>query len=246
MDASERQISLINENLAKLSLRMDDSDRRVEKLEARLQVLERQVAEKSEQNSHELIRSVENLKMELNDRDQDILLNDIEISSVPELKGENLPHIVMTLANKLGVSLAAQDVMNVSRLGPSLETAAALSGSEVEPRRPRLILVRLARKAVRDELLQAARVRRGITTADTGLPTRRFYVNERLTKLNRHLFRRTREATKQHNWRFAWTREGKIFVRQHHEPNSPRIRIRTDKDLIRVFGPEAVGSEKLA
>lgn len=111
---------------------------------------------------------------------------------------------------------------------------------------PRPIVVRLTRRALRDELLRAARVRRGATTEGTGLPgiPRRFFINERLTKANRHLFRRTRELAEKHKWRYAWTKDGRIFVRQYQGADSSRHRIKNDQDLIRVFGPAAVGSSE--
>ncbi|CAG9782258.1 unnamed protein product [Diatraea saccharalis] len=185
--------------------------------------------------------SVESLKVELNDRDQDLLLNDVEISCIQEQRGEGLLHVVTVLAGKLGVNLAAQDVVCATRVGRAPESGEA---EKSLTSRPRPIVVRLARRVVRDELLQAARVRRGATTDGTGLPgtPRRFYVNERLTKVNRHLFRRMRELCGRLNWRYVWTKDGRIFVRQFQGREAPRLRIRVESDLVRVFGREAVSA----
>ncbi|CAB3220562.1 unnamed protein product [Arctia plantaginis] len=53
----------------------------------------------------------------------------------------------------------------------------------------------LTSKAV-TELLQSARVRRGATTAGLGIdaPSQRFYLNERLTISNKHVFYPARQA----------------------------------------------------
>lgn len=56
------------------------------------------------------------LKLELNDRDQEHLDNDVEIACVPETKGEGLPHIIMTLSTKLGLNLTVQDFVSATRV----------------------------------------------------------------------------------------------------------------------------------
>lgn len=96
----------------------------------------------------------------------------------------------------------------------------------------------MARRALRDDLLRAARVRRGATTADMSLPgpARRFYVNERLTKTNRQLFNKTRAAAKNCKWKFVWTRDGRIYARKTEGQSG--VRIRTDLDITRIFGSD--------
>ncbi|KAL4716427.1 hypothetical protein ACJJTC_015855 [Scirpophaga incertulas] len=207
---------------------------RVEKLESRTEVSAQSHC------AHDTLKdTIESLKIELNERDQELLLNDVEFTCIPEQKGEGLQHIVITLASKIGVTLGPEDVVCATRVGRPPE--AGLSGAAA---RPRPIVVRLVRRALRDDLLRAARVRRTVTTDGVGLPGApgRFYVNERLTRANRALFRQAREAGRRHGWRFIWTRDGRIFARQHPGPDASRHRLRTQSDLDRIFGPSAVGS----
>ncbi|KAL4702898.1 hypothetical protein ACJJTC_016342 [Scirpophaga incertulas] len=125
----------------------------------------------------------------------ELLQNDVEITGVEEQKSEGLSHVVFTLANKLGEKLEQQDVVSAVRIG-RMESGGETAG------RPRPIVVRLVRRVVRDDLLRAARVRRGATTEGTGVPgaPRRFCINERLTRSNRLLFRRAREAGNRLKW----------------------------------------------
>ncbi|KAL4702234.1 hypothetical protein ACJJTC_010834 [Scirpophaga incertulas] len=152
---------------------------------------------------------------------------------------DTLKNVHKTLANKLSVKLDQQDIVSALRVGSVVRAE-----SDVNSSRPRPIVVRLVRRAKRDELLKAARVRRGATTEGIGLQgsPRRFYLNERLTKINRFLFRQARQAKERLNWRYVWTRDGKIFARQHSMPDSPLYRLHTNDDLVRVFGQEAFGS----
>lgn len=243
------RMGALNDTMIKLSSRMDSFEERVSGLEERMQSLEERaetgcgVGNTGADGS--LLAIVEQLKAQLNDRDRDALLNDVEIACVPENKGENLTHVVTTLASKIGVTLPERDVVSVVRVGRAPEAGA---GGGTAGARPRPIVVRLARRAVRDGLLREARVRRGATTEGTGLPgpPMRFYFNERLTGPNRQLFRRAREIGSRLGWRFVWTRDGNVFARQRHDPGAPRYRLSTERDLVRVFGAEAVGAVNVA
>lgn len=241
MRATRLQMAALTQTMSGLAQKINECDLRINQIDSRVGNLEARVSEEPMPvNSGPLLETIEQLKAEINDRDQDQLSNDIEITSIPEEKGENLVHIVNILSTKLGVALTEHDLVSAMRVGRTPDSSVAASPAP----RPRPIVVRLARRASRDQLISAARVRRGITTEDTGLPAphRRFYVNERLTKLNRQLFWQAREAGNRLGWRFVWSREGKIYARRQQGIDSPRHRIRTEADLRRVFGSDAVGT----
>jgi hypothetical protein len=240
MRTMSQQIHALRGAISSLTSRIDSCDGRIDMLCARVEALESKPDTRAENVLEPaLVETIAQLRLELNDRDQDVLLNDIEISGVPEQSGENTVHIVTTLGQKLGVSLTEHDIVQAARVGRKLQLDEGVQGPAT---RPRLLVVRLARRAVRDQMLQAARVRRGATTEGTGLPSTpcRFYVNERLTQSNRQLFQKVRVLKEQHSWRYAWTRDGRIFVRQRSGENVPRHRIRTELDLARVFGSVSI------
>ncbi|XP_063380282.1 uncharacterized protein LOC134666906 [Cydia fagiglandana] len=179
--------------------------------------------------------SVTRLETELNDRDQAALSNDLEISGIPEFKEESAVHIVLATAKKIGVPLEECDVVSVERAGPVRDAAQAAGPESARPR-PRPLVVRLARRAVRDALLKAARVRRGANTEGIGLPDHtasKFNVHDRLTRKNRILFGKARERGRSEQWRFIWSIDGRIYVRKSE--SSRVYRIRTESDLDRVF-----------
>lgn len=238
MSATRHQMRLLTETMATLTTRIGACEGHIESLSERVAALEdREDNDVGHGNNNQLLVEIEQLKAELNDREQDYLDNDVEIACIPESKGESLPHIIMTLSTKLGINLSEQDLVSVSRVGRIIGAQ-----DDRAPLRPRHIVVRFARRAVRDQLLREARVRRGATTEGTGLPGPpcRFYINERLTRINRQLFRRARQLGEERNWRFVWTKNGRIYARRHHGADSPRHRLRTDSDLARVFGSSVV------
>lgn len=217
----------VKESLKSCSQKIDDIEVRVNSLENKMPaLLEGDI--------------VSQLRQELNNRDQLLLANDIEISNLPETSGENLTHTAMLIATQLGVQIDERDIVSADRVGARHVDATSAAGPVV--RRPRPVVVRLARRCLRDELLSGARVRRGATTADLGMtgPARRFFLNERLTTVNRHLFRRARDLGQRFGWKFVWTKRGRILARC--KPGDQVLAIHSEADLSRVFGPDAEDS----
>lgn len=211
-------------------------------IDSQLENLKSSLAEKTkvidvlrEDNGH-LRETVQRLEEHIRQSEQLALSNDVDIVGVPEAKGEATVHVVLTLARKLGVTLSDGDIVSASRVGVARDETTGRA-------RARPIAVRLVRRALRDDLLRAARVRRGVSTGDAGLAgeSRRFYVNERLTRENRQLFLRAREIGARLTWRFVWSKDGRVYARQHQSEDSPRHQLRSEADLVRVFGPGAVG-----
>ncbi|KAL0809347.1 hypothetical protein ABMA28_011554 [Loxostege sticticalis] len=193
----------------------------VRRCEGRVDVVE-EPSPSARVSAEGLRRTVEELKLELNERDQEALLADLEIGQLPEQKGENVQHAVVVLATRLGVPLEERDVVFAERVGAPPAEAGG---------RARRVVVRLARRHLRDELLRAARVRRGVTAEGGG----RVFVNERLTRSNRQLFHRVREECRRLQWRYSWTRRGRIFARK--SDGAQVVQFRSLGDIERVFGP---------
>ncbi|KAI5634195.1 hypothetical protein NE865_13065 [Phthorimaea operculella] len=155
---SRKQLADLNESFTKLLDRVESCENRLDILTSRLDSLEQRVNVEGGSGNAEniaLLESVEELKSELNQRDQELLMNDIEITCVPEQSNESLQHIAINLARKIGVALTDKDIVHTSRAGRILNAV-----EEGSKQRPRPIVVTLARRALRDELLKAARVRR--------------------------------------------------------------------------------------
>ncbi|CAG5005028.1 unnamed protein product [Parnassius apollo] len=96
-----------------------DLCKRVDCMEHRLDALEQQKnCEPPSNCSNKFSEMMECLKMELNDRDQEQLLMDVEISCLPEVKGENPTHLAILIAEKLAVKLSEEDIVSAERMGP--------------------------------------------------------------------------------------------------------------------------------
>lgn len=227
---------LCNERIDGLDLRVSSVEKhcneRLKEFDSRLTVMEKHALEQTHSDPTSTEVAIAQLRAELNDRDQELLLNDLDITGISEEKSESVIHIATLVAAKLGVKLDESDIVRAERVGP------IRGGREEVSTRP--IVVRLARRALRDDIIRAARVRRAATTADMNLPgpERRFYVNERLTKYNRQLFNSARVAAKKCKYKFVWSRDGKIYVRKSE--GQPGFRVRNEQDIKRIFSTENV------
>ena len=69
-----------------------------------------------------------------------------------------------------------------------------------------------------------------------GKPTsERVFINENLTKRNKHLFSLANEERKKFNWKYIWANNGRILLRQSND--SRVIAIRSEKDIEHIKNP---------
>lgn len=161
---------------------------------------------------------VAELRLALSSREQRALLKDIEINGITEQKEENLQQIVTVISSKLGVELDPRDVDDVRRVGLRGGGAGGLE-------RPRPVVITFTRRAARDQMLRASRVRRGLTTdaINIGGNSRRVYINEHLTKANRVLFSKARSVGSELNFKYVWTSNGGILMRRSDTSSILRV-----------------------
>lgn len=207
----------------------DSLNLKTEKYDRKLQEQDSEIAS--------LKNSLKELQKLQSEEQQNNLGNVIEITGVPEQENENLIHLIMLSAKKIGVDLAEGEVDSVSRAGPVRVNKA----SKHSVHTPRPIVVKLLRRSKRDAIIKAARLRKNVTSDDVVAGTsNKLFFNERLTKERRHLFRDARTRAKQYKFQYCWVRNGAIFVRRADQ--KPAILIRDSEDLDAKVGPSAPDS----
>ncbi|KOB69746.1 HSP90 cochaperone CDC37-like proteinue [Operophtera brumata] len=93
--------------------------------------------------------TVAKLEDQLNHQAQAHMKNEFEIMGIDEFPSENLAHIAMATATKVGIDLAADDIDWMARAGQRKLNAV---NSTFNTKFPRPIIVRLLRKQKRDEV----------------------------------------------------------------------------------------------
>ncbi|CAK1596638.1 unnamed protein product [Parnassius mnemosyne] len=178
---------------------------------------------------------VNQLQQQIAVQDQHSMRNELEIIGMPEENNENLTHIVLATCQKLGVQVSENELDEVVRVGPKRSSGS--KSSMPNYKHPRPIIVKLLRHKKRDELITAARARRGLSSENiVNSSPQNIYINERLTKSNRYLFRNSRLRAKNLGFQFCWVRNGGIYIKQAE--NKPAIRILSHEDLDTKIGPE--------
>lgn len=227
METISSSVSKINKQLEEVVAHLSITDDRITSMENR-----------SEKEGAFLKQQVSSLQEQLNTQAQAHVRNEIEIIGLPESSNENLQHIAMVAANKLGVDLKDQDVEWITRAGPnqtkSIHSSVSSRSEVAQFCRP--VVMRLVRRIKRDELLKATKGRKSVTASDLQVgdkPTKVFF-NERLTRENRLLFREARLRASQAGYKFCWTSNGFINVRK--QEGCPAIRIRNSVELADRLG----------
>ena len=168
---------------------------------------------------------VAKLQSELNTMQQRDRQQNLEISGIPEKSNEDLVTYVVSISQYVGILITSADVVHATRIQPRIRN----------PGRPKLVVVKLVSKQLRDSILSGVRAKKGVNTENIGLlgEVKKIFLNEHLTPLNKMLYKNVRDSTKAKNYTYTWIRDGKIFVRK--DDTSPKILIKDSADLQKII-----------
>lgn len=228
MGEMKQHLKSLSDCVTKCCSSLDEFEARLVKTESKIKALEKQDIE-----IFHLKQRVNQLEEQLNNQAQSKAQNEIEILGINEMPKENVIHIALCVAMKIGIKLKEEDLDLVTRAGPRRQSG------EYDPKepvsrtpKPRPLIIRVLRRQKCDEFLKAAKSRRNLTTADIDVagPAQKFFINERLTKANRLLFRDARIRSRKAGYKYCWTRSGSIFIRKDQGSNAIAIRRPADLD----------------
>ncbi|KAG7309851.1 hypothetical protein JYU34_004363 [Plutella xylostella] len=114
LSAVREEIRLFRAEVKDLKSSFSATEERLSTLDSRVDVLEKRVMEGTGSRLESVIAE---LRLELNEKDQELLGNDVEVSNLPEENGENATHMIMAVATKLGVTLRESDIVSAERVG---------------------------------------------------------------------------------------------------------------------------------
>lgn len=174
--------------------------------------------------------TVNDLKLKVEQLEQQARSNNIEIQCVPESKQENVLDIVMSLSKVVDCSLNQSDIMNCTRIAKLKQDSP----------RPRSIVVQLASPRLRDKFIASvakfnkANFNDKLNSSHLGLSGNKvaIFVCEHLSPTNKALHATVRQKAKEAGYKFVWIRSGKIFVRK--DVGSNYILIRNKDSLSRI------------
>ena len=139
----------------------------------------------------------------------DLVMNrkDMEAILDRKLRIRYTNKIVVNFATKIGVTLTESD-LSISHRNPGEENGR----SSHTP-----IIVKFTRRGLRDKLFKARFQLKNITSKDIGYtrhPATKIFITENLTKRRREIHKPCLQMKKENNYKYLWTRYGKIFLRK--------------------------------
>lgn len=190
----KNSLSFINESYEQ----MKTSVNRVELENGEL----RTSVEKLEKERDALRAEVKQHEVRLLQNEQHMRCYNVEVKGVPMKQDEDVMEITNKIANTIEMPLDNGDIEACHRV--------RTTGNTDAPN----IVIQFARRSVRDSFLEKARKQR-ITSDDIELePKNPIFINEHLSPSMKKLFGAANAKKKECQWKYAWTRNGKIFVRK--------------------------------
>lgn len=213
---SDRDLILkLNKDLQKL-LPLEDKMNQVLQLvmaqNEKIEQLENQL-EKQRQENMGLREDLRNSRDDVDELQQRSRLNNIIINGIPEAKSEDVYKLVENLGDKLGILNPASHIQIAHRVKTT-------TLGKVKP-----IVVRMLNSKTRDVWTAAYRQQQ--------LWKQKIYVSEHLTKRNQDLLAKTKKLKTEHEYKFVWVKDCKIFVRKSE--TSRVFVVRKECDLERIF-----------
>lgn len=172
---------------------------------------------KLETENAEIKKDVKDLKLSIIDLKQYSRRCNLEISNLPESENEKMEEILSKI-----------DELSDTNIAENLIVAHRVPNYNKE--KPKPIIIQVKSKAVRDEILKKLKNRKlssvEINSRFTDTP---IYANEHLTPELKEIFFHARKFKLENNFKFCWTKDGKIFLRKNE--SSGILRIKSLDDL---------------
>lgn len=145
----------------------------------------------------------------------------IQVDGIPVQKDENLKEMLMEIGKKIDVNMKKEDIDAIHRV-PTRST-----------KNPEPIIVQFLTRQMKEELITKSRGS-NLCTEDIGINCSKssIYINDHLSKMKKQLMFEARQLKKSKNYKFIWSRNGKIFVRKHETSNI--IHINSMDDLQKI------------
>ncbi|KAI5741557.1 hypothetical protein M8J76_014842 [Diaphorina citri] len=144
----------------------------------------------------------------------------IVIRGIKEEKTEDVGDVVMHIGRQLGIDNPENDVQICYRV-PSRNKDS-----------PRPIVVKLLNSKTRDIWIKKYKSKE--------LWKKKMYITEHLTPYNQNLFYHTRKLAKESGYKFAWTKDGKIYLKENEDSGVLNIKNMNDHDPIIIINTKSL------
>lgn len=176
------------------------------------------------QESAGLNKMVSDLVSKIDGLEQGARNCNIEICNIPERRNENLINLMLNIGSAIKCNIQQNDIISIHRVPHAHQ----------QNNMPKNIIVKFASRILRDNILSAHRLCKGLATEQLGVSgtSLTIYMHEHLTLKNKQLFRECRDAAKKHDYKFVWVKHGTILVRE--KEGTKAIAVRIPQDIAKI------------
>ncbi|KAJ8704369.1 hypothetical protein PYW08_013093 [Mythimna loreyi] len=148
----------------------------------------------------------------------------IELCNIPERRDENLIALLENLGSKVNFKISEKDLVAIHRVPRAHQ----------QNDKPKNIIVKFTSKILRDNVLSACRLFKGLNAEALGFKnsTLPILVHEHLTLKNKQLCRESREAAARNNFKFVWVKNGTILARE--KEGARAFAIKSSHDVAKI------------
>lgn len=176
-----------------------------------LQLMSSQMQKLGNENEN-LRTTVKDLSNRLSIMEQHSRMSNVEIQCIPESKAENLMNVITEISKVTGAKLQEGDIHKCTRIAKI----------NPENKRPRSVVVKFSSPRIRDTFMasvkQFNRKHRDdkLNTKHIGIggEQKPVYVVDHLTPEMKKIHALARETAKKLNFKFVWTKNGRVFMRK--------------------------------
>lgn len=208
----------VRKSVQYLSNKYDELSKETDSILNRITTTEKRCSDLESQT-----KQIVKLENKIEEMEQHSRQCNIELCNLPERKGENLVAIVESIGVAIKQTIGAKDIVAVHRVRHASDN-----------NRPKNIVVKFTSRIIRDNILSAFRLAKGLHSSKLGIAgeERQIYMNEHLTLRNKMLLRDTKEAAKKYNFRFVWVKNGTVLARE--KESSPVLVVRSNEDIVKL------------
>ncbi|XP_026820092.1 uncharacterized protein LOC113558764 [Rhopalosiphum maidis] len=218
---------IVNQNFSKLKSRLVKCESLVKenkKLKDKVLCLELKLfyAEQKLIEHDKLKNDMLSLESKLFETNHKLIDNDIVIDGIPNTDNENILEIVINLTIFLDVPLNESTINDCYRIK-----------SIHDNNKTGKIVVKFIRKIDKIKILNAVKDRKMFFAKDIGFTENNvIYIQENISADLNVLFKKIRDFKKSYNFRYSWTSNGHVFLRQNS--TSDVFRVSSESDLIKM------------
>lgn len=165
--------------------------------------------------------ALDSIDSKMNALEQQALDNNLIISNIPQVDGENIVNLITKTVAQFGCNISKPDIVFCGRMTTE-------NRQNIKP-----ILVKFAHYDSK-RLVMDVFNKNIVTTTAIGLkPAHRIYANQHLTKKNQRLLNAARDVKSKNAFCNVWFSKGAVYIRR--TSGSTPIRIEKVEELSKVF-----------